>query len=319
MDYGIRRYESTQRLWWFAFLLLCLAAGLPLSTQLRSWCAAPLVTESVKPKEILQGLSFWLSTPWASQGFMGPAIFYLAGVLAACLIFRSIWLIFQVVGTAQVSLALKKHLGSGPQGRKPARPEWFMENPAGVLPVERLASEAAQIPWSFFSLAHKRLRLLVSDGRGVPSSDEMVHREQRLEGVDWHLVSSSWNAFRSINRALPLVGFVQSAWVFYLWLQPVMDGTHDVSHSAVAGIASLLALVQTVGAALAFALGSGLLSRLESLYLSRLDGLFYDQLLSRVPLHNADTLLILRTLATYFQEIQERLGKLEKALLRDRF
>lgn len=318
MEYGIRRYESSQRLWWFAFLLLCLLGGFPASGRLQSWFVRPLGAGSLKPKEALQGADFWLSTPWASQGLLGSVILYLTGVLVACLVLRTLWLVLQVAGTFLVAGALKRHCGALPKGSTPARPEWLVDHPTKALPVERLAREASRWPWSLFSLAHKRLRLLVSDGRGIPASDEMVQREQRLEGVDWQLVGSSWDAFRSISRALPLLGFVQSAWVFYLWLQPVIDGTQDVGSTAVSGMASLLALVQTVGVALTFGLGSGFLSRLENLYLSRLDGLFYDQLLARVPLHNADTLLILKTLAGHFQDIQERLKRLEQALLRER-
>lgn len=318
MEYGIRRYEASQRLWWFAFFLLSLLGGFPASNRLQSWFGRSLADGSLKPKDALQGADFWLSTPWASQGLLGSLIFYLAGVLLACLILRTVWLGLQIAGTFVVARALKRHLSAVPKGPMPGRPEWLTDNPTTALPGERLAREASQLPWSFFSLAHKRLRLLVSDGRGIPSSDEMVQREQRLEGVDWQLVGSSWNAFRSLSRALPLLGFVQSAWVFYLWFQPILDGTQDVGSSAVAGVACLLALVQTLGAALAFGIGSGFLSRLENLYLSRLDGLFYDQLLARVPLHNADTLLILKTLANHFRDIQERLKRLEQAVTRER-
>ncbi len=318
MEYGIRRYESSQRLWWFTFLLACLAAGFPASGLLRSALGASSLNISLKPQEVLQGMDFWLSTPWANQGLLGSVILYLVGVLGACLVLRILWLLFQVWGTFMVARALRKHVGFEMPEKNANRLERFMENASKALPLRALARDAARLPWSLFSLAHKRLRLLVLEGQGTPSSDEMVHREQRLEGLDWHLVPSSWDAFRSISRFLPLLGFVQSAWVFYLWVQPVIDGTQDAASTAVMGIASLLALVQSVFVTLAFALASGFLSRLESLYLSRLDGLFYDQLLSRVPLHNADTLVILKTLTTHFQELQARLKRLEEALLRNR-
>lgn len=317
MEYGIRRYESSQRLWWFSFFLLCLLGGFPASGRLQGWFGHSLVDGTLKPKEALQGTDFWLSTPWASQGLLGSAIFYLAGVLVVCLVLRTLWLVLQIVGTFLVAGSLKRYCGAVPRMPKPGGSEWLLENPTRALRVESLAREASRLPWSLFSLAHKRLRLLVSDGRGIPSSDEMLQREQRLEGVDWQLVGSSWDVFRSIGRALPLLGFVQSAWVFYLWLQLVIDGAQDVGSAAVTGVASLLALVQTVAAAMAFALGSGFLSRLENLYLSRLDGLFYDQLLARVPFHNADTLLILKTLTRHFLDLQERLKRLEQALLRE--
>lgn len=318
MEYGIRRYESTQRLWWFAFLLMCLAAGLPFSARLRSAFSPSLPPASLRPQEALQGADFWLSAPWANQGLLGSVIFYLFGVLCACLMLRALWLLVQVWGTFLVARSLKRHVKTEASAKNAGRADWFVDNGPRALPLMALARDASRLPWSLFSLAHKRLRLLVFDGRGTPSSDEMVHREQRLEGLDWHLVPSSWDAFRSISRTLPLLGFVQSAWVFYLWLQPVIDGAQDAASTAVAGIASLLALVHTVAATLAFALGSGFLSRLESLYLSRLDGLFYDQLLSRMPLHNADTLVILKTLGTYFRELHERIKRLEDALLQDR-
>ncbi|ROQ89597.1 hypothetical protein [Desulfosoma caldarium] len=318
MEYGIRRYESTQRLWWFAFLLMCLAAGFPFSAQLRSAFSPSLPHGSLKPQEALQRVDFWLSAPWANQGLLGLVIFYLFGVLCACLMLRALWLLVQVWGTFLVARSLRRHVKSDASGKNSGRADWFEDNAPHVLSLMALARDASRLPWSLFSLAHKRLRLLVFDGRGTPSSNEMVHREQRLEGLDWHLVLSSWDAFRSISRALPLLGFVQSCWVFYLWLQPVIDGALDAASNAVVGIASLLALVHTVAATLVFGLGFGFLSRLERLYLSRLDGLFYDQLLSRMPLHNADTLVILKTLSTYFRKLQERIKRLEEALLQDR-
>ncbi|MGQ9485221.1 MAG: hypothetical protein ACUVSA_09705 [Desulfosoma sp.] len=319
MEYGIRRYESTQRLWWFCFLLMSLAAAFPVSAQVRSAFSPSVPHASAKPHEVLQGIDFWLSAPWADQGLLGPLIFYLFGVLGACLVLRTLWLLVQVWGTFLVARALKRHVPIDGSGKNAGHAGWLVDDATQTLPLLALARDAGRLPWSLFSLAHKRLRLLlVFDGRGTPSSDEMVHREQRLEGLDWHLVSSSWDAFRSLSRALPLLGFVQSAWAFYLWLQPVLNGSQDASSSAVEGLASLLALVHSVGATLAFGLGSGLLSRLESLYLSRLDGLFYDQLLSRMPLHSADTLVILKTLARHFHELQERLKKLEHAVLQDR-
>ena len=142
----------------------------------------------------------------------------------------------------------------------------------------------------------------------------MMHREHRLESVDWHLVASSWEPFRWIARFLPLVGLAQSGWVFFLWMQPVIQGTGEMGDLLVVAATSVLAFAQMVASALFFGLASGLLTRLESFYLSRLDGLFYDQLLARLPLHNADTLLLLEALRSQFKELQAGLKRIEKLL-----
>jgi hypothetical protein len=106
----------------------------------------------------------------------------------------------------------------------------------------------------------------------------------------------------------------QSGWVFFLQLQPVIQGTGEMGDVVVVGATSLLAFVQAVAAALVFAVGAGLVTRLESFLLTRLDGLFYDQLLARLPLHNADTLLILKTLRSQFEDLQRGLQRIEQAL-----
>ncbi|MBZ4658920.1 MAG: hypothetical protein JG766_843 [Desulfacinum sp.] len=313
MEYGIRRYESSQRLWWFVFLLLALAGGIPARGVIRTWVEGAGPSGATVSAESVRQAGFWFQLPWVEKGFAGPVLLFLFGVLLSCLVLRFLWLASQTTGAFVVARSLKKHLGALP-GRPKPDGDWLLESPERILPVEQLVRTAQRLPFSLLSLAHKRLRLLLSGAQGLPSSDEMMHREQRLEGVDWHLTGASWEPFRWIARFLPLVGLAQSGWVFFLQLQPVIQGTGEMGDVVVVGATSLLAFVQAVAAALVFAVGAGLVTRLESFLLTRLDGLFYDQLLARLPLHNADTLLILKTLRSQFEDLQRGLQRIEQAL-----
>lgn len=313
MEYGIRRYESSQRLGWFLFFLVALAGGIPARGLIRAWMGGVGFSAATVNAESVKQAGFWFQLPWVEKGLAGPILLFLFGVLLSFLVLRALWLVSQAMGTLAAARSLAKHLGELPRHPKPDS-GWILESPDRILPVDRLERASSRLPFSFFSLAHKRLRLLLSGSQGVPSSDEMMHREQRLEGVDWHLTVSSWEPFRWIARFLPLVGLAQSGWIFFLQLQPVIQGTGELGDVVVVGALSLLPFVQAAAAAIVFGLGAGLLSRLENYHLTRLDGLLYDQLLARLPLHNADTLLLLRTLQNQFEELQRGLKRIEQAL-----
>ena len=89
MEYGLRRYEATQRLLWFVFFLVCLAiAYLMAPSQLPAPQAGMPTFRPVQP-EVLKSLSFWFSLRWVGMEPFGWLALLMVWALSLFLVGRT--------------------------------------------------------------------------------------------------------------------------------------------------------------------------------------------------------------------------------------
>lgn len=314
MQYGLRHYETSQRLWWFVLILLCLAVAYPASGGYVELAARlqPPHLEQIKP-EILQSLDFWNQRHWIAASPCGRLIVFLALTAWYFLIFRALWLLVQWIGKWLMAWALKNEVEELPESTEAESPGAALR-PKMVLPADRLRKIVSPWPLRIVFNAHRRLYLLLNGVSRVLSSEALMQRETRMETIDWQLAGSTWEPYRWILRLLPLLAVAQGAWIFYLSLQPVLDGSRELQSVPGIAVTSLLPVVQMIALSVGLALAQGLLQRLEHYYLAKLDALFFDQLLARLPLQSSDTLLLLNALEKHFQQLKTTLKRLEQKL-----
>lgn len=314
MQYGLRHYETSQRLWWFVLILLCLAMAYPASGGYVDAAAGlkPLQLDKVEP-EMLKSMDFWNQRQWIAAGPLGRLIVFLALSAWYFLIFRLLWLVAQWVGKWIMAWALKGVVEDLPEPAE-GDPPWSAMRPEVLLPNDRLHRIVGPWPLRIVFNAHKRLYLLLAGVSRVLSSEALMQRETRLENIDWQLAGSTWEPYRWILRLLPLLAVAQAGWMFYLALQPVLDGSRELQSVPAIVVISLMPVVQLIALSVGFALAQGLMERLERYYLAKLDALFFDQLLSRLPLQSSDTLLLLSALEKHFQQLKTTLKRLEEKL-----
>lgn len=310
MTYTLRRYETSQRLWWFLFLLVSLGGGYLIRDGLMPGPGGPAAGAGT-----YRTMDFWTRRDWLSQGILGEVIVFLVGTLLFFLLCRALWLLIQFGGKASIGRILEQALRSLPKPSK-TNPEWILESPEKLMPAQQLFHRASRSPLRLLSIAHKRLIVLFSGHQESLSAEELTHREHRVETVDWHQISGSWESFRWMTRVLPFLALGQGIWLLYLRLQPILEGSEELADITALIAVCLLPFGQTLVLVIALYLAQGLLSRLEHYYLARLDALFYDQLLSRLPLQSSDTLMVLQAMKKHFQELQQALQRIEQRLTR---
>ena len=317
MEYGIRRYEATQRLLWFLFFLLCLAIAYPLSSLwLQGQANCTVNPEATKP-EALKSCLFWFQLFWTQVAPLGRIIVYLIWVALLFLAGHLLWLLTQVVGKYLVKNLFKEHIQKSSGRPKPA-PDGPIDNPGKLFPSEVLLREIDRRPYQFLFLPFKRLRLMLTNPQDFFSAEELMDKERRIVETDWQLLWTSWLPFRWLVWLLPVLALLQASWIFYLHLEPALSGQQELPDMLVPFAISLMPLVQVIVLCVVLSLASGLLKRLENLYLSNLDGMFYDKLLSRMPFQSSDTVIVLEALQRHFQEMQAVLRRLENALSGDK-
>lgn len=314
MQYGLRYYETSQRLWWFVLLLFCFLVAYPASKGYVALSASlpRLQVEGIQI-DTFKTLEFWKQKQWISESPLGQVIVYLALVAYYYWLARLAWLVLQWVGKELMHWGLKSALKDAPDQARTGS-NWQGADPAVLLNNEALRKVAGPVALRWIFNAHKRLHLLLLGGSRVPSSESLMQRESRLESVDWQLLSGSWEPYKWIVRLLPLLGVAQSGWILYLHLQPVLDGGRELQTIPAVALISLIPVVQVVVAMVALSLAQGLLERLENFYLAKLDALFYDRLLSRLPLQSSDTVLLLKAMEKHFERLHKVLNKLERKL-----
>lgn len=314
MQYGLRHYESAQRLWWFVLILLCLALAYPASGGYVKAAARlrPLDLGTIQP-ELLKSMDFWLQGQWIAAGPLGRVIVFLALSAWYFWVFRALWLALQGLGKWLIGRSLHQVAGELPAPAA-ADPTRATARPEALLPAEPLRRIARPRVLRILFLAHRRLYLLLSGVSRVLSSEALLQRETRLETIDWQLTASTWGPHRSLVRLLPGLALIQGGWSFYWALQPVLDGRQELQVVPALVVASLIPLVQMIALSVGLALARGLLERLEHYQLARLDGLFFDSLLSRLPLQSSDTLLLLNALERHFQQLHAAVKRLEQKL-----
>jgi hypothetical protein len=169
-------------------------------------------------------------------------------------------------------------------------------------------------PQRYLFHAYQRVAWMLSGPRGVGYSDELFTREQRLVEADWHIHRNSWEPFLWILRLLPFIALAQTFWMFYAHLDQLMDTQREVQEVVGMVLWSLVPFAQVLVLTVFFQLIHGLLRRLDNLYLADIDSLLYDQLLSRLPLHSSDTVLMMRLMRQEIRKLQEALQRIESHL-----
>ena len=312
MEYGLRRYEMSQRLLWFLFFLLCVAVSFP---AVASYLAGHPPLEPAAAKELTaRQTAFWLQQQWIREGFLPRIILHGVAVALLFLLGRLAWLFVQYVGAFAVRGFLSEAARGAQAGAMAAG-----EAPDGAALAREAASERAierirKTPLRFFFHAYRRLHILLSGPQKVLSAEELLTRESRLVEADWQIASGAWEPYRWVVRVLPLVGLAATLVIFYGKLQPVLEGKKDIQEAVAFGLASLLPFVQVSVAAVGLHVAGSLLRKVEGLYLATVDSLFYDQLLARLPLRSPDTVLILNALRAHVEELREALHRIERAV-----
>ena len=310
MEYGLRRYEATQRLLWFLFFLACLGiAYLMVPDHLPVTQAGSPLSRTIQ-LEVMKSLDFWFSLRWISMDPLGKLMLFLVWALSLFLIGRSLGLIVQYAGKHLVKRLLATHVS-----RSEAGPKRAQTSPATTLETSSQGTFLLEKTDNIFlqSVFHpfRRLRVLLTNPGKTLSSERLSEKERRLAETDWEILWSSWTPFRWLLRLLPVVGAAQTVWLLHLQLQPALFGQKEFQELLGMAFISTLPLIQVVFLTVAFSLASGLLKRLESFYLSGVDTLFYDRFLTRLPFQSSDTPIVLEMLQRNFQELHARLKHLE--------
>jgi len=312
MDHGLAQYEARERLLWFLFLLLCLLVALPaLWIHLAGVPRSPAV---VMTSEALKSYAFWSQRHWIHVGPLGKVLAYLAWAAVLFILIRFLWLIAQFIGKRSLLGDLREMM-SDLKSRQPAKP-WDSTTEVQRKPYAGFALMVSRLnhPLRFILHAFRRAQYTLSSGPGMPFTDGLIERQQRLSDMDRQLFKSSWTAFRWILRLLPILAALQSFWLIYSETQLFLGKESELEQFVNAFWPAMLPLVQLTVLSVFLGLVSAFMSRVESLYLANLDASLYDQMLSELPIRSSDTLLILQSLQKHFRELQLTLERLQNEL-----
>ena len=313
MEYGLRLYEAAQRLTWFVFFLLCLMLAYPVANNYQD--NYPAISQSVRPiqPEALKSLSFWTEFRWVHAQPLGKIMTYLAMAAFIFLAGKFLWLAVQLVGEFLAGRLLAQKL------KKASKPRASLEKlpPAHgrAFPGEILMKSVNNLPMVLVFHPYQRLKLLLSTkAQGTLSSEELMEKERRIVETDWQILYSSWVPFKWLLWVLPVFALIQTAWLLYLYVQPVLTSQKEIQEILGNVLSGLVPLVQMIGLVIVLKLCSGLLRRIEDLYLSNVDAMLFDRLISQVPYQSSDTVILLDTLQRQFSEIHAALRRLEKLI-----
>lgn len=349
MEYGLRRYEAIQRLWWLVFFIICLVAA-NFSSSFTHTPRTNLQLKDLRNPDFWTGLQgIRMLPPPADPGvksgsepidrtpFKKPGVAekktpaagspaepddaqrelqllsrVLVYLIRAGIIFvelKLVWLLIQYAGRYLLQGMMS---GIGTPG--PVKPELARTNPELLFPRQALLDKIRKIPLYFLLHSFLRLRLMLSGFNRNVSSEELSEKERRIVETDWQILYSSWGPFRWLFWILPVLGLAQTAWLLIIQFHAASLSQKEILDTVQAMPSALLPLIQVAGLIVFLKVAAALLRRLEELYLSNLDAFIYDKLLSRLPLQSKDTVLILETLQHQFNELQAALKKLEEKI-----
>jgi hypothetical protein len=312
MDHGLTQYEARERLLWLAFLFLCLLMAFPaLWIHLAGVPRSPVVAAS---PEALKTYAFWSQRHWVHIGPLGKALAYLAWVVILFFLARVLWLIVQYIGKRSL-LSTVSEIMSAMKSRQTAKPSDSMTDVQNK-PYAGFAAMVNRLnhPVRFLIHAYRRARCTLSSSAGMPFTDGLLERQQRLSDMDRQLFKSSWTPFRWIVWLLPVLAALQSFWLIYPEVKLFIGKESELEQLEKALWPAMLPLVQLTVVAVLLGLASAFVRRVESLYLANLDASLYDQMLSELPIRSSDTVLILQSLQKHFRELQAALRRLELEL-----
>lgn len=313
MEYGLRRYEASQRLAWLLFFLACL--GLAYWYSINGTGGPPAGTSRPAPfqPEVLKSIEFWLDLRWIKGEPFGRFMTFLVTVAFVFLAGRCLGLILQEVGKNLVAYLLRRYVGIAPE-RPEATPRPTGRKQASSFPPEALIRKADNLVLLVLFHPFRRLKVMLNSPRGVLSLEGLAERERRISETDWDILWGSWTPFRWLVRFLPLVALAQTGWLLQQALLPALSGQRDLNELIGPAFSALFPLLQVIFLCLCFSVASALLKRLESLYLSGVDALLYDQFIARMPYQSSDTMILLEALQRNFQELHAALRRLERSL-----
>jgi hypothetical protein len=314
MEYGLRRYEATQRLLWFLFFFICLGvAYLAIPSPFLAPSKVLSMPHSFQP-EVLKSFDFWFNLRWIRVEPLGKLMIYLVWVGFLFLGGRLLGLIVQYGGKYYVSSLLATSIGRPEQTPKRPGLTAFPPNSEVALPLLILLKKTDNILLQILFHPLRRLRVLLNDPQKTCSGEGLAEKERRLSETDWEILWSSWTPFRWLVRLLPVVGVVQTVWLLHLHLQPTLFGQKDIQEIFGLAFNASLPFLQVIFLTVVFSLSSALLKRFDSLYLSGVDALFYDRFLTKLPFQSSDTPILIEMLQSNFQELNARLSRLEQML-----
>jgi len=309
MDHGLTQYEARERLLWFLFLLVCLLMALPaIWIHLAGVPRTPVVATT---SEALKSYAYWSQRHWMHVGPLGKVLAYMAWVAIVFILARFLWIIAQFVGKSFLLRNLREMMSSM-KSRQAAKP-WDSSTDVQKKPFAGFTQLIANLnhPLRFLLHAFRRAQYTLSSTPGIPFTDGLLERQERLSDMDRQIFKSSWTAFRWILRLLPILAALQSFWLIYSETQLFLGKQSELEQFANAFWPAMLPLVQLTVLAVFLGLVYAFLNRLEGLYLANLDASLYDQMLSELPIRSSDTLLILESLQKHFRELQGALKRLE--------
>jgi len=309
MDHGLTQYEARERLLWFLFLLVCLLMAFPaVWIHLAGVPRTPVIATT---SEALKSCAYWSQRHWMHVGPLGKAMAYLSWVAILFILARFFWLMAQFIGKSFLLRSLRE-LMSSLKSRQTAK-SWDSTTEVQKKAYTGFALLVSRLnhPLRFLLHAFRRAQYTLSAAPGMPFTDGLRDRQQRLSAVDRQIFKSSWTAFRWILRLLPILAVLQSFWLIYSETQLFLGKESELEQFANAFWPAMLPLVQLTALAVFLGLAFAFLHRLENLYLANLDASLYDQMLSELPIRSSDTLLILESLQKHFRELQAALNRLE--------
>jgi hypothetical protein len=309
MDHGLTQYEARERLLWFVFLLVCLLMALPaVWIHLAGVPRTPVIATT---SEAIKTYAYWSQRHWMHVGPLGKMLAYMAWVAILFILVRFFWLIAQFIGKSSLLRDLREMMSSM-KSRQDAKP-WDSTTDAHKKPYAGFALMVSRLnhPLRFLIHAFRRAQYTLSSTPGIPFTDGLLERQQRLSDMDRQIFKSSWAAFRWILLLLPILAALQSFWLIYSETQLFLGKQSELEQFANAFWPAMLPLVQLTVLAVFLGLAHAFLNRLEGLYLANLDASLYDQMLSELPIRSSDTLLILNSLQKHFREVQVVLKRLE--------
>lgn len=325
-EYGLRRYETTQRMIWFLFSIACFLIAYPLAALYLNAHLAVSSAPSSPPQEAFKSVSFWAHQFWIHEEPFGKIIVYLIFVAVVFWAARLSWLILQygskyivesqLVKTLKMMKISSRSPDSSPSEAlsKNIEEDSDLKTNYRPSPLELLRQNVRTTPFRFFLHPYQRLRLILNSHQRPLSSEELMDRERRASETDWQIFWSSWLPYRWFFWILPFLALLQTGWIFYKNLEPVLAGQKEIQEALSFLLVSLLPIAQVILVILFLNVGYGISRQLESLYLSNIDALFYDRLLSRLPFQSSDTIVLLKVLKQNFQEMQQALQRIERLM-----
>jgi hypothetical protein len=246
MSYGLRRYETIHRLWWFVFFIVCLfLAGYSRSFTHVSRQAPEL--KDLKKTDFwtgLQGINMTSPVPErtmgkersgqgarpepgisAGQGPGKPPFEPSAGkdesvdniamisatllfLIRAGIIFLELRLVWLLVQYAGRYLLQIFMSESGDlKTISPAPPRAGKDS---LFPIQGLVEKIRRSPLSFVLHPFIRIRLMLAGFQKNIPSEDLVEKERRVVEADWQILYGSWGPYRVLFWLLPVLGLAQT-------------------------------------------------------------------------------------------------------------